>query len=213
MAPRWISAFVLLVLATPALAQQDPLAPSPEEESDQDDVVLTTPESVAAVQPAAPKPLVVPKDWRGVFAAIRSGDWPAASAGIAALPDHALKLVARAELYTAKNSPKVELGPIVELLTQAPDLPQAEQLQRMAFTRGATQAPGIARAARMVPLGAAPRRHRSRPVTGDPVADQLRTALESMVKDNLAPEAEALYQQSAALLTPEARAVRRVESN
>ena len=200
-----ISAFLILTLAAPAVAQ-DPLAPSPETESDEDDVVLTTPEPVTSVQPIVAKPLVVPKDWRGVFTAIRSGDWPAASAGIAALPDHVLKPVAKAELYTAKNSPKVELGPILELLTQAPDIPQAEQLQRMAYTRGATQTPGIARAARMIPLGAAPRRHRSRPVAGDPVADQLRTALEPMVKDNLAPEAEALYQQSAAYLTPEARA-------
>ena len=200
-----ISAFLLLSLAAPAIAQ-DPLAPSPETESDEDDVVLTTPEPVTAVQPVVARPLVVPKDWRGVFAAIRNGDWPAASAGIAALPDNILTPVAKAELYTAKNSPKVELGPLLELLAQAPDIPQAEQLQRMAFTRGATQAPGIARAARMIPLGAAPRRHRSRPVTGDPIADQLRTALEPMVKDNLAPEAEALYQQSAAYLTPEARA-------
>ena len=200
-----ISAFLLLSLAAPAIAQ-DPLAPSPETESDEDDVVLTTPEPVTAVQPVVARPLVVPKDWRGVFAAIRNGDWPAASAGIAALPDNILTPVAKAELYTAKNSPKVELGPLLELLAQAPDIPQAEQLQRMAITRGATQAPGIARAARMIPLGAAPRRHRSRPVTGDPIADQLRTALEPMVKDNLAPEAEALYQQSAAYLTPEARA-------
>ena len=207
MIARSITAFALLALAAPALAQQDPLAPAPEEEEgDDDEPVLTTPEPTVPVQPVVPRPLIVPKDWRGVFAAIRSGDWPAASAGIAALPDHVLKPVAKAELYTAQNSPKVELAPIVQVLSEAPDLPQAEQLQRMAFARGATEAPGIARAARMVPLGAAPRRHRSRPVSGDPVADQLRTALEPMVKDNLAPEAEALYQQSAALLTAEGRA-------
>ena len=206
MIDRWYLAFALLACAVPAAAQQDPLAPEPEQESDQDEPVLTTPEPSVPAPPPVARPLVVPKDWRGVFAAIRQGDWPAASAGIAALPDHVLKPVAKAELYTAKNSPKVELGPILQLLTEAPDLPEAEQLQRMAFSRGATEVPGIMRAARMIPLGAAPRRHRSRPVSGDAAADQLRTALEPLVKDNLAPEAEALYQQSAAYLTPEARA-------
>ena len=198
-------AFAVVACASPALAQQDPLAPTPVEEDDPDRPVLTTPEPVPPPAPVA-RPLVVPRDWRGVFAAIRAGDWFGAQAGIAALPDRELGAVARAELFTAKNSPRVELGPILRLLAEAPDLPHAEQLQRLAITRGATATPMIARAARMVPLGAAPRRHRSRAVQGDLAADQLRTALEPMVRDNLAPEAEALYQQSAAYLTPEGRA-------
>lgn len=204
MIARWCLAFTVFVMATPALAQQDPLAPAPTEPDD-DRPVLTTPEPVVAPPPIA-RPVVVPRDWRGVFNAIRNGDWASAQAGIDALPDHALKSVAKAELYTARNSPRVELGPILALLAEAPDLPQAEQLQRMAASRGATQNPPIARSARMVPLGAAPRRHRSRPVQGDPAADQLRTALEPMVENNLAPEAEALYQQSLPYLTPEGRA-------
>ena len=77
-------------------------------------------------------PIVVPRDWRGVFTAIRAGQWAAASAGIAALPPGPLSAVARAELYTAKNSPQVDLAPILALLAEAPDLPQA----------GAIAAPG-----------------------------------------------------------------------
>ena len=58
----------------------------------------------------------------------------------------------------------------------------------------------------MVPLGSAPRRHRGRPVSGEPAADALRTALQPLVEYNRAPEAEALYLQSASLLSYEGRA-------
>ena len=77
-----------------------------------------------------------------MFAAIRYEDWGGASAGIATLPDSPLKAVARAELFTARNSPRAELGPILSLLAEAPDLPQADQLQQLAIARGAVDAAG-----------------------------------------------------------------------
>lgn len=200
---RWTIALSLLV-ATPALAQsQDPLAPDP---ADSDEPIIQTPEPAVPGPLPVNRPLVVPRDWRGVFAAIRAGDWPAARAGIDALGNHPLRPVALAQLFTARGSPRVEAGPIVALLAEAPDLPQAAQLQRLAQTRGATDVPAIAPSYRIVPLGSAPRRHRSRPVSGDPVADSMRTALEPMVKGDLGPEAEALFLASADQLTPEGRA-------
>ena len=199
---RWTIALMLFA-AAPALGQtQDPLAPDPE---DSDEPILTTPEP-AVVTPPVNRPLVVPKDWRGVFAAIRAADWPAARAGIDALGDHPLRSVALAQLFTARGSPRVEGPAIVDLLAQAPDLPQAAQLQRLAQSRGILDLPAIAPSYRIVPLGSAPRRHRSRPVTGDPVADTMRAALDPMVKADLGPEAEALFLASADQLTPEGRA-------
>ena len=109
-------------------------------------------------------------------------------------------------MYTAQNSPPVGLGPIAALLAEAPELPQAEQLQRLAVARGATETPPIAGQSRIVPLGSAPRRHRSRPVAGEPAADTLRLALEPYVETRSAPEAEASIQQSLSLLSYEARA-------
>ena len=114
--------------------------------------------------------------------------------------------MARAELYTAKNSPQVGIAPIAALLAEAPELPQAVQLQRLAMARGATETPPIAGQWRIVPLASAPRRHRSRPVAGEPAADTLRLALEPFVETRSAPEAEALFQQSLPLLSYEARA-------
>jgi len=200
---------LLAATATPVLAQGDPLAPLPPETEDTapPEPDTTPPATVRPSQPVI-KPVVVPKDWRGVFAAIRSGDWGSAQAGIAALPDDMLKPVARAELYTAANSPKVDLQSLVGLLTEAPELPKAPQLLRLAQARSAdlAQLPAVPVERRMVPLASAPRRHRSPPVVGDAAADALRLALEPLVKSDSADEAEALYQQALPTLTPEGRA-------
>jgi soluble lytic murein transglycosylase-like protein len=205
---RLAAAALLLAGATPALAQDDPLAPLPVPEPESDDQAPVEPEIVPppVTQPVI-RPVVVPKDWRGVFTAIRAGAWGSALAGIAALPDdNGLKAVAKAELYTARGSPKVELPQLLALLAEAPELPKADQLQRLAATRGATELPPIMVEARMVPLGSSPRRHRSRPVQGDPAADALRLVLEPLVKIDAADQAEALYLQALPTLTAEGRA-------
>ena len=80
------------------------------------------------------------RDWRGVFDAIDAGNWASAQAGIAALPRGVLTPVAKAELYTAKGSPQVDLASIQALLAEAPELPEADQLARLAIARGATEA-------------------------------------------------------------------------
>ena len=108
-----------LLLATAAAvqtSQPDPLAPLPQAQAPvptpiqpvaaepQPAVVQPQPVVVqpqpAVVQPPVRPPLVVPKDWRGVFAAIRSGDWAGAQAGIYALPADVLTPLAKAELRT-----------------------------------------------------------------------------------------------------------------
>ena len=188
---RWTLALLLVGAAAPAMAQDDPLAP-----------VLTDLPPPKPVVPIA----TVPKDWRGVFAAIRAEDWVDAKAGIDALPDGPLKPVAKAQLFTARNSPKPDLNAILALLAEAPDLPQAAQLQRMAVARGAIETPQIINPARVIPLASAPRRHRSSPVQGEPAADALRSAMEPLVKTDMAVDAEALYVAAAPSLSPEARA-------
>ncbi len=189
--------------AGPAFAQTvDPLAPAPAPTAP---TAPTPADEAGSVHDYVP-PRAAPKDWRGVFAAIRGGDWVGAQLGIAALPDGPLKPVARAELMTAKNSPRAELAAIEALLTEAPDLPQAEQLQRLAVARGSLTPPTVAVGYRVVPLNSAPRRHRSRPVEGEPAADALRNALLPLIEYNSADEAEALFNAQAPMLSAEARA-------
>ena len=150
--------------------------------------------------------VAIPKDWRGVFDAIRNRQWLAAQAGIAVLPRGPLTAAARAELYTAKDSPKVGMEPLFGLLAEAPELPAADQIVRMAEARGAVDLPRIAPRRHSVQIGASPRRVRARPVGGEPEADRLRAELEPYLKADDLLGAEALYLQRALLLSPEARA-------
>ena len=204
-------AFGTLVWAGPALAQ-DPLAPLPNIPQVAPAITPAAPPVAIATQPALvpqapPAPTAVaPRDWRGVFGAIYSGNWASARAGIAALPQSPLTQMAKAELYTAKGSPTVELSAIEALLAEAPELPQAEQLARMALTRGAVTAPLIVPQRRVVNLGSPPGRYRARPVQGEPLADALRAALEPLVKANDAAAAEAQLLTYGPQLSPEARA-------
>ncbi len=202
---RTVISATLALTAAPAWAQQDPLAPveTPPAQAE------TPPEPVprqVQVTPTPPPPRVIPRDWRGVFAAIRSQDWGGAAVGIDALPDSPLKAVARAELYTAERSPQVALAPLMALLAEAPDLPHAQQLQRLAMTRGAIEPPAVIYARPVVGLGSAPRRTRVRSVTGEPAADALMATLEPLVDVNDGAGAEALLLAQGPYLSSEARA-------
>jgi soluble lytic murein transglycosylase-like protein len=211
-----VSPFLLLagILSSPALGQSDPLAPLPAPNEPAKPAVR--PQSQPPVESAPlrtqaqPVPVVpsvqIPRDWRGVFAAIRSGNWDGAQAGIATLPRSVLTPVALAELYTAKGSPIVSLQQVQALVGQAPDLPKAEQLARLAIARGASVAPAIAQPKPDVGLGSGPRRYRVKPVTGEPLADTLRSQLDPYIKADDAIDAERLVYAQAPMLSPEAQA-------
>lgn len=175
--------------------QSDPLAP------------ITQPgQALPAVLKPAPPSVVVPKDWRGVFDAIGAGNWASAQAGISALPASVVTPVAKAELYTAKGSPAVSLDALQALIAEAPELPQADQLARMAQARGATTPLLVTPERRMIGLGSAPGRYRAKPVQGDSAADQLRDILTPYVKADDAAGAEAQFLLYAPQMGYEARA-------
>ena len=199
-----------VIWSTPLVAQEaDPLAPLESTPAEQQAVQPTTTQPTdPKPTPPPPPPRVIPKDWRGVLLAINNGEWEAARLGIAGLPNDPIKPFAKAELYTAANSPKVDQGQILALLAEAPELPQAEQLYRMATTRGAVnaEAPAIYWPRPTVSLGSAPRRGKTRPVAGDPIADQLRIDLEPYVKVDDGSAAEAVYLAAFPTLSIEGRA-------
>jgi soluble lytic murein transglycosylase-like protein len=141
-----------------------------------------------------------------VFDAIDAGDWASARAGIAALPQNVLTPVAKAELYTAKGSPVVDAGSLQALIAKAPELPQADQLALMAYKRGVTTPLLTVPEKATVNLGSAPVRYRTRPVQGEPYADQLRAVLDPLVKADDAAGAEAQLLTYAPSLSVETRA-------
>ena len=195
-----------LLFAAPAMAQaSDPLAPLSSSQASP----TTVPSRVTptANSPVVSSPTVqAPRDWRGVFDAIDDGNWAAAQAGIYSLPASPLTALARAELYTAKGSPTVDLASLQDLIARAPELPQANQLALMALKRGATTAPLVIPERQTVTLGFAPVRYRARPVYGEPAADELRAALDPLIKADDASGAEAQLLTYAPELSTEARA-------
>jgi soluble lytic murein transglycosylase len=218
-------AFGALIWAAPLFAQaapdplavlpvtpppQQPAAPAPAPASavDQPTTQPAEVQQPIVVTQTAParKPVVVPKDWRGVFDAIDSGSWASAQAGIAALPRSVLTPVAKAELYTARGSPVVDLASLQALIVEAPELPQADQLAAMAFRRGATTSPLTVPEKPVYNIGSAPIRYKAKPVQGEPYADQLRALLDPLIKVNDAAGAEAQLLIYAPQLSYEARA-------
>ncbi len=209
-------AFGALIWAAPLSAQaQDPLAPMAPQtglitnSANQPAPAIATPSAnLQPLSPPTPAPaatVAVPRDWRSVFDAIDLGNWAVARAGIAALPPSILTPLAKAELYTAKNSPAVDAASLQALIAQAPELPQAEQLATLAYRRGVATLLVVPRRT-LVNLGAAPVRYRTRPVQGEPYADELRTILDPLVKADDAGSAEAQLLVYAPSLSVEARA-------
>ena len=134
-----------------------------------------------------------------VFAAIRDSRWTDAQLALDAMQPGPLHAFARAELYTAKGSPRVELEPLVKLLTEAPELPQAPALLRLAQARGATELPPLPTAQRLIWQDGAPARIRAKAVKQDAVAADLATRMQPLVKADLAAEAQALLDQTSGL--------------
>ena len=221
-------AFGALISAAPVIAQPtaDPLAPLPSVGVQPQLPKASTPQVIYAPSPTgsqvvyppvttAPQPIVqaptlatvqVPRDWRGVFDAIDAGNWASARAGIATLPASILTPVAKAELYTAKGSPPVDLGSLQALIAEAPELPQADQLAAMAVKRGALVSLQTIPEKPTYNLGSAPVRYRAKPVQGEPAADQLRAILDPLIKADDAAGAEAQLLTFAPQLSVEARA-------
>ena len=96
--------------------------------------------------------------YRAIFAAIREARWADAQIKLDAMRPGLLHATARAELYLAKGSPKVELPQLMAVLGEGPELPQAEQLARLAKLRGATTLPSLPVAQRMIWHAGAPKR-------------------------------------------------------
>ena len=141
--------------------------------------------------------------YQAVFAALRESRWQDAQLRLDAMPTGPLHTVARAELFTAKGSPRVELEPVLTLLAAAPELPQAEALARLARTRGAVELPPLPVARLLLWQDGAPVRVRARATRGDEAAAVMAAAMQPFVKADDGAGAEALLNATNGL-TPEA---------
>lgn len=142
--------------------------------------------------------------YRAIFDSLRDQKWVDAKAMILALdPQDPIRPVALSELYVAKDSPRVELFDLLELVNKASWLPGADQLSRLAQKRGATILPTLPQIQKMVWLGAAPRREYVSAIKTDPLAQALVGQLQPFIKNDDPAGAETLLASGEIGLTPE----------
>jgi soluble lytic murein transglycosylase len=142
--------------------------------------------------------------YRTVFASIRDQRWLDAQLQLDSMKPGPLHAVARAEMLTAKGSPKAELDPLLKLLAEAPELPQAAQILAMAKSRGAVDLPPLPEAKRLTWLGGASVRTRAKSIKSDMSAAELAIKMQPFVKADDGASAQALLDATTGL-TPEAQ--------
>jgi soluble lytic murein transglycosylase-like protein len=141
--------------------------------------------------------------YRAVFQSIRDQKWLDAQIQLDSMKPGPLHAIARAELLTAKGSPKAELDPLMKLLSEAPELPQAQQIATMASSRGAIGLPPLPEARRLTWIDGAPARLRAKSIRSDMSGVELAIKMQPFVKADDGPSAQALLESTEGL-SPEA---------
>lgn len=163
------------------------------------DTPADTGAAIMAVQPLSGKDA-----YRAFFGALRAENWGEAKARALSMDrDDPVRALALSELYTARNSPRVELFDLLELLNQASWLPDADQLGRLAKKRGAQLLPDGPQVQKLIYLGSAPRRRHSPPVTQNAAAQALVAQILPYIKNDDPAGAEALIAGAGAGLSPD----------
>src|SRR3569623_1604911 len=92
--------------------------------------------------------------YAAVFKAIHEQRWTDAQIQLTAMKPGPLHSIAAAELYLAKGSPKVDNDPLLQVLANAPELPEAPAIARILSSRGVV-APALPLQQRMIWVNAA----------------------------------------------------------
>jgi len=168
--------------------------------------------------PAAPVPVAAPTGegiprqlddeqragYRAVFQSIRDARWTDARLQLAQMKPGPLHAVALAAILSAKDAPAADVRDITNLLVQAPELPQAETLAKLAAARGASDLPELPAVRALTWQGVSSIRKRAKAVKSDTVAAELAARMQPFVKADDGPSAEALLNATSGL-SPEAQ--------
>ncbi len=136
-----------------------------------------------------------------IYAAIADKKWDEAARLIDAAPKGPMAAMARAELYLAAGSPKVDAGKLQALLNDAPYLPQADQLATMAAKRGASDLPSRPGTQRFSYRGSAPKRDLPDSIGA---ASAVREKIQLLIKNDDSMGAEAAVEAAAGTLSADA---------
>ncbi|MCW2362114.1 MULTISPECIES: lytic transglycosylase domain-containing protein [Sphingobium] len=167
---------------------------------------------LAVAQPAAaasaiPTPSQDEQGRYGAILAMLEGKrWEEARSAILGLSEaDSMRPHLLAELYLAKDSPRVELFDLLDLLHKTPNLPQNDRIASLARKRGAQTLPDRPATRQLMWTGTSPQRQMLRSVKGDAAADQLRGTLLQYIKDDQPNQGEALLASAEAGLGMDGR--------
>jgi soluble lytic murein transglycosylase len=138
------------------------------------------------------------KQFSAIYGAIKDKKWSEAQLLINAATNGPMASMARAELYLAPNSPRVEAEALRSLLQQAPYLPQAEQIERLAIKRGAENLPQRPGTQQFSFLGTAPKRDLPDNISD---ASNLREQIQLFIRNDDPVSAERLIEAGASTLS------------
>jgi soluble lytic murein transglycosylase-like protein len=141
--------------------------------------------------------------YRAVFASIHAQNWQDAQIQLDSMKPGPLHAIARAEMLTAKGSPRAELDTLTKLLSEAPELPQAQQIMTLASSRGGVGLPPLPEAHALTWINGAPARGRAKSIRSDMTAAELAIKIQPFVKADDGPSAQALLDGTEGL-SPEA---------
>jgi soluble lytic murein transglycosylase-like protein len=145
--------------------------------------------------------------YRTLFGAIDKQDWTTVQQMFAQRSDGPLHAVAKAQFYLAPTSPKAELTPLTDLLTQAPDLPWSEQVGRLALKRGASSLPiALPGTQQLFTVPTLSKRIKPRSIADGTMPDSVSAAIADRIKNDDPMGARLLLDGVDATLSPEARA-------
>jgi soluble lytic murein transglycosylase len=193
---RTLAAMLLAAAALPAHAADAPDAPLEGEATAQSAAQAPVPAALTAEQRSG---------YRDVLAAIRGRDWAGAAARLDGMGDGPLHNYARARLYLAPGSPRVEMEPLLALLSRARELPQAGDLARLATSRGAVELPILPTQQRLAAVAGQPRRARARSIRGGQPINAFDALVQPLIVADRPAEAEALLDARGVELPEEVR--------
>lgn len=116
--------------------------------------------------------------WYGrLYAALDARDWTGAEAMLAQRPEGPLHGSALARYYLDPASPRIDLARLAAWLERYSDLPQAGEIVRVATSRGLTQAPTLPQAQQLRPQPGLTRRIRPRSVDDGTMPPEIAKAI------------------------------------
>ncbi len=122
--------------------------------------------------------------YRDLFTSIDRKEWSRVQELFAQRPDGPLHPAAKAEYYLAPGSPRIELGELSQWLEKNATMPQAEQIGRLAATRGASTLPYLPSAQPMTSLPSLPKRIRPRETDDGSMPGNIAWAIQQKIKND-----------------------------